>query len=74
MKVLVSTEFKHKDFNALWEIMLTKEPYKTDFKDILHLVEVMLVIPVTSAECEGTFSAQNHIKSDEVLFVQQHSG
>jgi hypothetical protein len=41
--------------------MLGKEPYKSDFSAILQLVEIMLVIPVTSAECEK--SHQNRIKS-----------
>ncbi|XP_077866709.1 zinc finger protein 862-like [Saccoglossus kowalevskii] len=44
--------------------MLTKSPYQEDFKDLLHLIQLMLVIPVTSAQCERVFSAQNRIKSD----------
>ena len=44
--------------------MLTKEPYKSDFANVLHLVELMLVLPISSAECERAFSAQKRIKSD----------
>ncbi|XP_046335796.1 zinc finger protein 862-like [Haliotis rufescens] len=63
-KQLVSAEFQDKNYTSLYAVLLTKEPYKTDFKDLLHLIQVMLVIPVTSASCERIFSAQKRIKSD----------
>ena len=65
MKVLITTEMRRREFLSVWETLLTKEPYKSEFKDVLHLVEIMLSIPVSSAECERIISAQNHIKSDE---------
>lgn len=34
------------------------------FQDLLHLVKIMLVLPVSSAQCERTISAINRIKSD----------
>lgn len=33
-------------------------------QDLLNLVEIMLVLPVTSAQCERVFSAQARIKTD----------
>ena len=43
--------------------MLTKVPYKNDFRNVLHLVEIMLVLPISAAQCERAVSAQNRIKS-----------
>ena len=44
-------------------MMLSKEPYKSDYQDVLHLVEILLVLPISSAQCERMFSTQNRIKS-----------
>ena len=64
LKVLVSNSFHDKNCAELWQIMLTKEPYKSDFANVLLLVELMLVLPTSSAECKRAFSAQKRIKSD----------
>ena len=63
LKVLVNTSFCDKDYSSLWGIMLTKVPYKKDFRNVLHLVEIMLVLPISAAQCERAVSAQNRIKS-----------
>ena len=63
LKVLVNTSFCDKDYSSLWGIMLTKIPYKNDFRNVLHLVEIMLVLPISAAQCERAVSAQNRIKS-----------
>lgn len=63
LKVLVNTSFCDKDYSSLWGIMLTKVPYKNDFRNVLHLVEIMLVLPISAAQCERAVSAQNRIKS-----------
>ena len=34
------------------------------FQNLLHLAEIMLVIPISSAQCERGFSSQKRIKSD----------
>ncbi|KAJ8376204.1 hypothetical protein SKAU_G00067840 [Synaphobranchus kaupii] len=64
LKTLVFRSFKDKSYKGLWDILLTKEPYCSDFKNILHLVRIMLVLPVSSAQCERGFSTQKRIKSD----------
>lgn len=64
LKILVSTQFKDKSYQDLWAIFLTKAPYKEDLKDVLHLVEIMLVLPISAAQCERAISAQNRIKND----------
>ena len=43
--------------------MLTNMPYKNDFQNVLHLVEIMLVLPISAAQCKRAVSAQNRIKS-----------
>lgn len=63
LKVLVNTTFRDKDYTSVWEIMLTKLPYKEDFKNLLHLVEIMLVQPISAAQCERAISAQNRVKN-----------
>ncbi|XP_064619500.1 zinc finger protein 862-like [Lineus longissimus] len=65
VKTLVNGQFIDKGVSALWHMMLIKEPYQGDFKNMLHLVEIMLVIPISSAQCERGFSAQRRIKSDD---------
>ncbi|XP_048853245.1 uncharacterized protein LOC125721412 [Brienomyrus brachyistius] len=61
LKTLVFMSFKDKSYHRLWEVLLTKEPYSSDLQNILHLVKIMLVLPVSSAQCERGFSIQKHI-------------
>jgi len=63
LKIAVNSQFHNKDYCSLWRMLLSKDPYKTDLKDILHLVEILLVLPISGAGCERMFSAQNRIKS-----------
>ena len=63
LKVLVNTSFRDKDYASLWETLLIKTPYKDDFENILHLVEILLVQSISAAQCERAISAQNRIKS-----------
>ncbi|XP_060786920.1 zinc finger protein 862-like [Neoarius graeffei] len=64
LKLLISQLFMDKTYLSLWEMILTREPYCTDFKNVLHLVQIMLVLPVSAAVCERGFSTQKRIKSD----------
>lgn len=57
LKVLVSSQFKDKGCLNLWATLLTKQLYRDDFKDILHLVEILLVLPTSAAQCERAISA-----------------
>ena len=63
MKITFNSQFHDKDYNSLWKMFLSKEPYKSDLKDILHLVEILLVLPISAAGCERMVSSQNRIKS-----------
>ncbi|KAI8503608.1 hypothetical protein Bbelb_185790 [Branchiostoma belcheri] len=59
MKMTVRRTFnREKSYSDLYEALLTKEPHCTDYKNILHLVSIMLVLPISSAQCERGFSAQ----------------
>ncbi|XP_078146195.1 zinc finger protein 862-like [Centroberyx gerrardi] len=64
MKMTINTSLKDKSYLGLWEVMMTKEPYCSDYANILHLVKIMLVLPISAAVCERVFSTQNRIKSD----------
>ena len=35
-----------------------------DLKDVLHQFEILLVLPISAAQCERAISAQNRIKND----------
>lgn len=48
----------------LWQTFLTKAPYKENFKDVLHPVEIVLILPISAGQCEHVVSAQNGIKSN----------
>lgn len=63
LKIAVNAQFRDKDYGSLWKMLLSKDPYKSDLKDILHLVEILLVLPISAAGCERMVSAQNRIKS-----------
>ncbi|XP_041954873.1 zinc finger protein 862-like isoform X1 [Alosa sapidissima] len=63
VKALISHTFQDKSYRSLWQMLLTKEPYKTDYKNLLHLVEILLILPISAAQCERGFSAQKRIKS-----------
>ncbi|XP_030288729.1 zinc finger protein 862-like [Sparus aurata] len=63
LKMLISENFPDKSYSDLWELLLTKDPYKTDYRNILELVMIMLVLPISAAQCERGFSAQNRIKT-----------
>ena len=63
LKLMVKTQFQDMPYSRLWSMMLSKEPYKSDYQDVLHLIEILLVLPISSAQCERAFSTQNRIKS-----------
>ncbi|KAK0144423.1 Zinc finger protein 862 [Merluccius polli] len=63
LKVLVSQNFRDKTNTGLWQMLLTKDSYKQEYKNILELVKIMLVLPISAAQCERGFSAQNRIKN-----------
>ena len=44
-------------------MLLTKVPYKEDFKDLLHHIEIILVLPISAAQSEQAASCQNQINS-----------
>ena len=46
-----------KGYNDLWATLMTKEPYKDNLKDVLSLVEILLVLPLSAAQYERAISA-----------------
>ena len=64
LKVRVSTQFKRKGYLDVWATLLTKAPYRDDHKDVLHLVEILMVLPISAAQSERAISTQNRTKND----------
>ena len=69
LKIQVNSQYRKLDYINLWQTLLTKVPYKEDFKDVLHLVEILLVLPISAAQCERAVSCQNWIKSSTRVTV-----
>ena len=61
--VLYEDQFCNKDYSSLWKMFLVKDPYKSDLKDILQLVEILLLLPISAAGCERMIFLQNRINS-----------
>lgn len=64
MKRRVSNDLHGKSYLDLYQILILKQPYRDEMQNILHLVQILLVLPISSANCERAFSAQKRIKSD----------
>lgn len=63
LKIQVNSQFSMMDYISLWKTLMTKVPYKEYFKDVLHYVKILLVLPISAAQCQQAMSAQNRIKS-----------
>ena len=55
-----------KDVNYLevWAKLLTNKSVKEDCSDVLHVIELFLITPVTNAKVERMFSRMNRVKTD----------
>ena len=51
LKTMVNGQFRKLDYGSLWETLLTKVPCKDDFKAVLHIVELVLVLSISAAQC-----------------------
>ena len=45
------------------KLLVTTSQYVTQCPNLVKIALVTLIVPVTSAECERSFSCQNHIKT-----------
>ncbi|MEQ2242038.1 hypothetical protein ILYODFUR_031680 [Ilyodon furcidens] len=50
-------------FKSQTHVYTCKNNFLLMFQTILHLGEMLLVLPISAAQCERGFSAQNHIKN-----------
>ena len=67
LKIQVNSQFRKMDYASLWETLLTKVPYKDDLTDVLHLVQILLVLPISAAQCEWIKSSTRAALSVLVL-------
>ena len=58
LKALVRTQFKARGYRYLWATLLPKVPYRDDLKEVQHLVEILLALPISAA------LARNRMKND----------
>ena len=52
---------KHLD---IWPKVFTSETIKEECKNILHIFEIMLIVPFTNAKVEHIFPKMNQVKTD----------
>lgn len=64
LKRRVSNDLHGKSYLGLYQTLLLKQPYRDEMQNIVHLVQILLVPPVSSANCERAFSAQKKRKSN----------
>ena len=64
-EVVSNANLKNRSFFSLWETMLTKDTYREQYKDIVHLALIYMAIPVSAAENERIMSTMKRIKSDQ---------
>ena len=62
LKVCISNNFLDLNLTALWKRVFTN--YIDRFCNILMLVEILLILPLSTACCERGFSRMGKIKSD----------
>ena len=60
---LVSSN-KEITYLEVWKRVLTNDSIKAECENILHLIEILLIIPFTNVKVERMFSRMNRIKSD----------
>lgn len=51
LKILVESQFMDDTYSVSWKVMLRKEPFCTDLKNLLNLVEIMLMLPIFLTHC-----------------------
>lgn len=61
LKVLVTNGYRNLRKHALWQTMFTD--FGERFSNILMLIEILLVLPVSTACCERGFSCMSRMKA-----------
>ena len=64
-EVVSNANLKNRSFFSLWEMMLTKDTYREQYKDIVHLALIYMAIPMSAAGHERIMSTMKRIKSDQ---------
>lgn len=64
LKSRVSNDLHGKSYLDLYQTLLLKQPYRDEMQNILHFVQILLVLPISSANCASAFNVQKRIKLD----------
>ena len=62
LKVFVHNNFMHLKYTDLWKRILTDE--RESYPNICHLIQILLVLPISTASVERGFSNMKRIKTD----------
>ena len=62
MKVFIHSNLNMLRYDALWQRMLTE--HEQDYPNVIMLVELILILPMSTACCERGFSAMKRVKND----------
>ena len=63
MKWLLGERFKEKSLREMISILTTDTSIQSLYRNLSKLASIAAIIPVSTAECEHSFSAMKHIKT-----------
>ena len=52
------------DYLEIWKSIFTNDNVKRECKNVLHVIELLLITPFTSAKLERVFSRMKRIKTE----------
>ena len=66
LKLSLSPKLKagEKDYLKVWKEVFLNEGIQDECKNVLHIIEILLITPFTNAKIERVFSRMNRLKTD----------
>ena len=62
--VVQNQDCRKSNYLDIWQKIFHNESIKQECKNVLHVFEIMLIVPFTNAKVERHFSRTNHVKTD----------
>ena len=59
------------DYLEVWKSIFTNDNVKRECKNVLHVIELLLITPFTNAKLERVFSRMNRIKTESRNRLEQ---
>ena len=57
-------DHRKSNYLEIWQKIFCNESIKQECKNVLHVFEIMLIVPFTNAKVEHLFSRMNRVKTD----------